>query len=112
MIRDNVIAYSQAYNIGLWMDTNFFGPHPSGGDTNRPVFENPATLNIRFEHNRLWPLPGRANYLYGVPWRPKSRKFISVSEFSSASGIPDNSEVVEPHFKDLQGGDFSTVATP
>ena len=28
IIRDNIVAYSQAYNIALWMDTTFFGPHP------------------------------------------------------------------------------------
>jgi parallel beta-helix repeat protein len=106
LIRDNIIAYSQAYNIGFWLDTTFFGPHPSGGDRNSPISEDPKTLNIRLADNRLWPLPDRPNYLYGVPWRPKSKTCQSVAEFRAASGIQDTSRVADPHFADVEAGDY------
>ena len=106
VIRNNIVAYSQAYNIALWMDTNFFGPHPSGGDKNRPLFEDPKTLNIRFANNLLWALPGKPNYLYGVPWRSKNKQASSVAKFVTASGIQDTSQVADPRFTDVQAGDY------
>ncbi len=108
-IRDNIVAYSQAYNIAMWMDTNFFGPHPSGGDKNSPRFEDPKTLNIRFANNLLWPLPGRPNYLYGAPWRAGSRQSATPADFTRASGIPDSSRVADPHFAGAQSGDFHVL---
>ncbi|MCW3099272.1 MAG: hypothetical protein JWL77_4890 [Chthonomonadaceae bacterium] len=107
LIRDNIVAYSQAYNVALWMDTTFFGSHPSGGDKNSPIFEDPKTQNIRFANNLLWPLPGRPNYLYGVPWRPKSKQAKTAAEFMAASGIGDTSQVADPQFEDVQGGDYA-----
>ncbi|HEX2971879.1 MAG TPA: right-handed parallel beta-helix repeat-containing protein [Tepidisphaeraceae bacterium] len=106
VLRNNVVAYSQAYNVALWMDTNFFGPHPGGGDANRPIFENPATLNIRFENNLLWPIAGRPNYLYGAPWRSKSKQFKSPTEFAQSSGVSDTSRVGDPLFTDVVAGDY------
>ncbi|MGE5612542.1 MAG: right-handed parallel beta-helix repeat-containing protein [Bacillota bacterium] len=106
VIRNNVVAYSQAYNMAFWMDTNFFGPHPGGGDANRPVFENPGTLGIRLENNLLWPIAGRTNYLYGAPWRPKSKQFQTPSDFAQATGVPDTSRVGDPLFKDVAAGDY------
>ena len=106
IIRNNIVAYSQAYNIALWMDTTFFGPHPSGGDKNRPLFEDPKSLNIRFANNLLWALPGKSNYLYGVPWRSKSKQAATVAEFTAASDIQDTSEVADPRFADVQAGNY------
>ncbi len=102
-IRNNVVAFSQAYNIGFWMDTNFFGPHPSGADKDRPRFEDPRTLDIRLEGNVLWPLPGRPNYLYGVPWRAGSRTMATPAQFAAESGIPDTDRVSEPSASALPG---------
>jgi parallel beta-helix repeat protein len=106
IIRANIIAYSQAYNIGFWLDTTFFGPHPSGGDRNRPLSEDPKTLHIQVADNLLWPLPGRPNYLYGVPWRPKSKTCRDPADFSAFSGIPDTSRVADPRFADVTAGDY------
>jgi len=107
VIRNNLVAYSQAFNIALWMDTTFFGPHPSGGDRNSPIFEDSKALNIRFGDNLLWPLPDRPNYLYGVPWRPKSKQAKSAAEFTAVSGIADTSQVADPLFVDVQAGNYS-----
>jgi parallel beta-helix repeat protein len=106
VLRNNVVAYSQAYNVAFWMDTNFFGPHPGGGDANRPIFENPATLNIRFENNLLWPIAGRPNYLYGAPWRSKSKQFKLPNEFAQSCGVADTSRVGDPLFTDVVAGDY------
>jgi parallel beta-helix repeat protein len=105
-ISDNIVAYSQAYNIGFWIDTTFFGPHPSGGDRNSPVSEDLKTLNIRLANNLLRPLPNRVNYLYGVPWRPRSRECKTPEDFTSASGISDSSRTADPRFADLLAGDY------
>jgi parallel beta-helix repeat protein len=107
VIRNNTVAYSQAYNIALWMDTNFFGVHPSAGDRDKPVFEDPAALKIRFEENLLWPLAGRPNYLYGASWRPKSKRFQTPEEFSKSSEIPDTSRIADPGFVDVMAKDYT-----
>ena len=106
-IRDNIVAYSQAYNIAMWLDTTYFGPHPSGYDRTAPVSEDPRNLTIRFANNVLWPLPGRPNYLYGAPWRSRSRQPAGVAEFTGVSGIPDSSHVVDPGFTDVAAGAYS-----
>jgi hypothetical protein len=109
-VRNNLVACSQAYNIGFWLDTNFFGPHPSGGDRDRPLFEDPKELGLRFEQNLLFALPGHSNYLYGVPWRAKSKTATSPAEFSAVSGIPDSSGTGDPRFVDLTAGDYHLQA--
>lgn len=106
LIRSNIIACSQAYNVGLWMDTTFFGPHPRGHDKNDPIFEDPKTLNFRFENNLLFPLAGRPNYLYGCAWRSKSKTAVTSMDFTAASGIADSSRAADPQFVDLSGRDF------
>jgi parallel beta-helix repeat protein len=106
IIRDNIIAYSQAYNIGFWLDATFFGPHPGGFDRNSPISTDPKTLRIQLANNLLWSLPDRANYLYGVPWRPKSKQSKTVAEFAAVSGIQDTSCVADPRFVDVAGGDY------
>jgi parallel beta-helix repeat protein len=103
IIRNNIVAYSQAYNIAFWMDVRFFGQHPSGGDKDAPLTEDPATVNIRLENNTLWPLPGRPNYLYGAPWRPKGKEYGTPAEFTEGSHIPDSSKVADPHLKGIEG---------
>ncbi len=107
IIRNNIIAASQAFNVAFWMDTTFFGPHPAGHDRNDPVFEDPATLNFRFESNLLHALPDRPNYLYGCAWRPKSKTSSTPAEFTAASGIADSSLIEDPRFTDLRAQDFS-----
>lgn len=106
IIRNNIVAYSQAFNIALWFDTNFFGPHPSGGDKNSPVTEDPATLNIRFADNLLAPLPELPNYLYGAPWRSRSVHCTEPSRFEVTSRISDTSLVGDPMFIDQVARDY------
>ncbi len=110
VIRNNVVAVSQAHNIGFWMDTTFFGPHPKGHDKNDPIFEDPKTLNFRFENNLLFPLPGQPNFLYGCVWRPKSKQANSAAEFTEISGIADNSRSGDPRFTDAIAHDFRLSA--
>jgi parallel beta-helix repeat protein len=104
--RNNLVANSQGYNVAFWMDTTFFGPHPRGHDRDDPIFEDPATLNFRFENNLLFPLAGRDNYLYGCPWRPKSKSAATPRRFTTISSIADSSIVEDPRFRDVVAGDF------
>lgn len=106
ILRNNLVACSHGYNVAFWFDTTFFGPHPVGHDRDDPISEDPKTLNLRFENNLLFALPGRTNYLYGCSWRPKSKTANSPAEFTAASGIPDTSHVADPHFRDLLARDF------
>jgi hypothetical protein len=106
LIRRNVVAYSPAYNVAMWVDTNFFGPHPSGGDKNEPPREDPAAQQIRFVENLVWPLPDRPSYLYGASWREKSRTFASPQAFATGSGLPVSDHLAEPKFRDPLGADF------
>lgn len=106
IIRNNIIAYSGAYSLAFWLDTNFFGPHPSGGDRNAPISEDPKTLNIRLEANMLWPSSGRPNYLYGAPWRARSKRCDTPMQYTDASGIADSSKIVDPLFVDATAGNY------
>lgn len=108
-LRNNLVVASQAYNVAFWMDTTFFGPHPGGHDKNDPLFEDLRGLNFRLENNLFWPLPGRANYLYGCAWRPKSKTAHTPAEFSALSGISDTSQTGAPGFRDLLARDFSLL---
>ncbi len=106
VLRSNVVAYSQQDNVAFWMDTTFFGPHPGGGDADEPPSEDPRTLDIRLEDNLLFALPGRPNYLYGVPWRPRSETFDTPEAFAAGTGIADTSRVGDPRFADVLAGDY------
>ncbi len=110
LIRNNIIACSQGYNVAFWMDTTFFGPHPKGHDKSDPIFEDPKTLSFRLENNLLFALPGRPNYLYGCEWRAKSKRAETPVAFTEASGITDNSVVADPKFTDILAHDFSLAS--
>jgi hypothetical protein len=106
VIRSNLVAFSQTYNVAFWLDTTFFGSHPAGHDKNDPIFEDPKTLHFRFENNLLFALPGRPNYLYGCSWRPKSKTAQTPAEFTAISGIPDTSQIADPRFTDVLAREF------
>lgn len=110
LIQNNVIAYSQAYNLGFWIDMTFFGPHPAGHDQRDPISEDPKTLNFTFKNNVLFGHRGQVNYLYGCSWRPRSKTANSADEFTAISGIADSSRVADPRFVDLTAGDFRLLA--
>jgi hypothetical protein len=103
LVRRNIVAASPGYNVALWVDTSFFGPHPSGDDKNEPIREDPAAQAIRFVENVLYPLPARPNYLYGAPWRNKSRSFTLPRELGAASGLPVSDVLARPLGPDTWG---------
>ena len=85
VVRDNRLAHNRGYNVALWWDTPFFGPHPSGGDDPLPPNDDPASAGLLFEGN-VYEDPGRANFLFGVEWRDGSRTFDSPEAFAEATG--------------------------
>jgi hypothetical protein len=105
-VRGNVLAYNTGYNIGLWWDRPFFGPHPSGSDQSAAPEGNPSESGLLFADNVLCPLPGRANYLYGSTWRKGSRSFQKPEEFAGALGIKSSCHVASPGFVDPLRGDY------
>ena len=68
------------------------------------------TVNLRFEENLLWALPGRSNCQYGCVWRPKSKSADTPADFSKASGIADTSIVADPRFTDIHAHDYRLLA--
>ena len=105
IIRNNLVACSRLQR-GALDGHHILRPASGGHDKNDPIFEDPKTLNFRFENNLLFPLPGRPNYLYGCAWRPKSKRANTAAEFTAASGIADTSRVADPRFTDLLAHDF------
>lgn len=105
VIRQNIIANSGAYNVALWFDMPFFDRRPGKGAV------DPATLNIKFENNLLWPLGGRPNYLFGASWKAKSKACITPADCTMASSIADTSLIADPLFINPAAGDFHVRET-
>lgn len=110
IVRGNVIASNTGYNIALWWDRPFFGPHPSGSDKDAAPEGNPAECGLVFEHNTLFPLPGTPNYLFGSTWRKGSRTFEKPEEFAAALGIKSSCRVQDPGFFDPLKRDYRLKA--
>jgi hypothetical protein len=106
IVRDNIIAWSHSYSIAFWFDTPFFGPHPSGPDPVGSPMADPRALNLRFENNLIVVEPGAGGYLYGVPWRPRSRRFGTPQAFAAAAGIADSARLGDPGFVDPAAADY------
>lgn len=96
-ISNNIIAFSQRYNIAFWYDTPFFNSPPdlSSGHA------DPKLLGYKFLDNVLWPVFGRPNYLFGAEWKPRSQTPRNPDDFTRVSGILDNSKVEDPGFTDV-----------
>jgi hypothetical protein len=105
-VRRNVLAYNWEDQLAFWFDVRFFGPHPSGGDTDAPAGRDPGKQGWTLEENLLYASPGQNGILYGARWRAKATVHAALAPFTAASGIAATGLVAEPKFSDLRGGDL------
>ena len=89
-ISNNIIAGSRGYDLALWWDNPFFGPHPSQhGPSQNPAY-NPGDQNLSIDVDTFTP---GGKFLYGVPWRPKSKKLATLEEFLKSTGFEKNGKI-------------------
>ncbi len=86
-ITDNLILGADGYPIALWYDNPFFGPHPSVKQNPAPRdLLDPAAANLTIDGNAFTAGGGRKLFLYGAPWRGKSREFTKIDAVRDALG--------------------------
>lgn len=119
-ITGNVCASNEGYQLALWYDNAFFGPHPTERerfvtpeaygrhltDTGAQLYD-PADQEMTFARNLYWAEGGAVEFLYGVPWRPGHRKLASLDGFRDHTGFETGSVVAEPASADAAGGDYA-----
>ena len=86
-ITNNLILGAHGYPIALWYDNPFFGPHPTVKQTPAPRdLLDPAAANLTIDANAFTPGGGGKLFLYGAPWREKSREFTGIDAVRDALG--------------------------
>jgi hypothetical protein len=104
-ITGNTIADSTGYQIALWWDNVFFGPHPSShqpygsheqwaqhlAELKRGVYD-PLAQHLQIDGNTFFK---SQSFLYGVPWRIESKKLHSLADFTAATGFQKSGRVTD-----------------
>jgi len=107
-VRENVCARNGRYQVGLWWDNRFFGPHPSpGADEGKPSLD-PDRASILFDRNVYGP-PGKDGRLalWGVPWRKDHREYRDLATWQEERGQDRGSRVEDPRFRDPARDDWT-----
>ncbi|MFZ5829532.1 MAG: right-handed parallel beta-helix repeat-containing protein [Planctomycetota bacterium] len=94
-VRRNICGLNHRFQIGLWWDNDFFGPHPTSDKERRPL--DPAAANLQFENNVYWPADKAGLAIVGCPWRPKHAEFGTLDAWL-ALGWDRGSIVADPRF--------------
>jgi hypothetical protein len=105
-VRRNVLAFNWEDQLAFWFDTRFFGPHPSGSDTNAPRGRDPADQGYTLDGNLLYSSPGENGILYGARWRAGSSRHSDFASFTRASRLPASGLFAEPRFANALEGDY------
>ena len=97
-VRRNICAVNRRYQIGLWWDNPFFGPHPtpSVGSQGTPL--DPAQANLRFDENCYWMERKQQLALWGCPWRSGHLKYNDLTAWQTARGQDGHSLAIDPQF--------------
>jgi hypothetical protein len=105
-IRDNICALNSKYQLGLWWDNAFFGPHPSpGSDEGREKYD-PDAQSIHIDANTYW-LTGQQNLaLWGVPWRKDHKVYVDLNSWQQQRHQDQHSQLSKPQFVDPQRDDW------
>ena len=119
VVTDNICAFNQGYQIGLWYDNGFFGRHP-GEMAKYPTEEaysaylmttpdkvfDPTKQSLTIDHNLYWAPPNKPLALYGVPWRVRHQEFSTLADLTARTGFDPHSAVADPKFVNRAKGDY------
>ena len=84
----NVLADNRGYQLALWYDNAFFGPHPSQEESDEDeVRYDPAEQNLIIDANRYHGERGRPLVLYGVTWRRGHEEFFQLADLARHAGF-------------------------
>ena len=111
-IRKNICALNSRYQVGLWWDNSFFGPHPSASRGASGTPYDPDQNNIRFDENLYWAQGRQGFALWGCPWRPKHTEYADLATWQTERGQDKRSRSADPQFVDQAAGDFSLRPEP
>jgi hypothetical protein len=102
-----ICAQNAKYQVGLWWDNPFFGPHPSSNDDAGAQLLDPEQASIRFDRNIYWCEKGQLLALWGVPWRSRHKEYAGLAAWQKERGQDANSILAEPRFADPARDDWS-----
>lgn len=97
-VRRNICALNTRYQVGLWWDNAFFGPHPSATRGSLGTPYDPDQNNIHFDENMYWAEGKQAWGLWGCPWRPKHKKYALFEEWQKERNQDPKSLAADPQF--------------
>jgi parallel beta-helix repeat protein len=105
-VRRNVCALNRRYQIGLWWDNPFFGPHPSPSVGSKGTPLDPAQANLRFDENCYWTREKQPLVLWGCPWRSGHLTYPDLAAWQTARGQDARSLIADPKFVAPSNGDW------
>jgi hypothetical protein len=91
-IANNTLIQNRGYDVALWWDNNFFGPHPSakpGEDSKNPSYD-PLQQQLQIDSDTFGANP---KFLYGAPWRERARRLNSLAEFQHFTRFEKNGKL-------------------
>ena len=106
-VRRNVCALNRRYQIGLWWDNPFFGPHPSPSVGAKGIPLDPVEANLRFDENCYWMEGMQQLALWGCPWRKGHLTYSDLAAWQTARGQDAHSLAANPQFVNPSQGDWS-----
>jgi Right handed beta helix region len=77
-IEQNTIMNNREYGLAIWWDNAFFA-----GGASQAIYD-PLGQKLVVDRNSY---DGKSQFLYGVPWRAKSKKLASLSDFTRLTGF-------------------------
>jgi hypothetical protein len=106
VIRRNVLAFNQQWQLAFWGDNPFFGSHPSAGaDQGKPPID-PEKLNLTIDSNLYFARPKQGLILYGPDWRPKHQKFTDLAAWRQSHPFDRGSVFADPQLVAPSKGDY------
>ena len=106
-VRRNVCALNRRYQIGLWWDNPFFGPHPTPSVGAKGIPLDPVEANLRFDENCYWMEGTQQLALWGCPWRKGHLTYSDLAAWQTARGQDAHSLAANPQFVNPSQGDWS-----
>ena len=106
-VRRNICAMNSRYQVGLWWDNPFFGPHPSATRGRQGTPYDPDQNNIRFDENLYWTDGTQQLALWGCPWRPKHARYADLRTWQREREQDVLSLAANPRFTAVDPGDWN-----